>query len=76
MSMKEVFRRWNRFGRDPFGDKQDGFVLEVPDTYFVFTEISERFPGGYPSSGLRVLFCRKLLVSGRKKGQGVRVFSR
>ena len=45
MSMKEVFRRWNRIGRDPFGDKRDGFVNEVLDTYFLFTEISERLQG-------------------------------
>jgi hypothetical protein len=45
MSMKEVFRRWNRIGRDPFEDKRDGFMLEVLDTYFLFTEISERLQG-------------------------------
>jgi hypothetical protein len=45
MSMKEVFRRWNRVGRDPFGGKRDGFVNEVLDTYFLFTEISERLQG-------------------------------
>ena len=42
MSMKEVFRRWNQVGRDPFGEKRDRFVNEVLDTYFLFTEISER----------------------------------
>ena len=45
MSMKEVFRRWNQVGRDPFGEKRDGFVNEVLDTYFLFTEISERLQG-------------------------------
>jgi hypothetical protein len=45
MLMKEVFRRWNRIGRDPVGDKRDGFVQEVLDTYFQFTEISERLQG-------------------------------
>jgi hypothetical protein len=45
MSMKEVFRRWNQVGRDPFGDKRDGFVNEVLDAYFLFTEISERLQG-------------------------------
>ena len=32
-------------GRDPFGDKRDGFVNEVIDTYFLFTEISEQLRG-------------------------------
>jgi hypothetical protein len=45
IAMKEVFRRWDRIGRDPFGDKRDGFMLEVLDTYFLFTGISERLQG-------------------------------
>jgi hypothetical protein len=45
MATKECFRRWNQVGRDPFGDKRDGFVREVLDTYFLFTEVSKRLQG-------------------------------
>jgi len=42
MSMKEVFRRWNQIGRDPFGEGRREFVHEVLNTDFLSTEISER----------------------------------
>ncbi len=80
--MKEVFRRWNQVGRDPFGEKRDGFVNEVLDTYFLFTEISERLQGivkgsqmqdkPFLMSGQRA-WIRRLIGAGSESGCWVEV---
>ena len=47
MAMKECFRLWTGLGRDIFREKRKGFIEEVVDTYFLFTEIVEQLQHGH-----------------------------